>query len=206
MMLPSVAPFAAVYARTFTTRPGTRRVAFVCGYLAIWAATAVPVYALARAAETLVTHHPAGATSFAALTFAACGAYQLTTLKDRCLAWCRSPLGFTAKYSGYHGRTRDFRVGAQHGAYCLGCCWALTALLLAFGVMNVAAMLGLTLVVWLERTQPWGPRLGRFVGAGALVLALAVIVHPAVAPGLHRDPSRTNPMDMAPMNTNLGTP
>jgi predicted metal-binding membrane protein len=209
MMLPSVAPFAAVYARTFTARPRTRRLAFVSGYLAIWAATAVPVYAFARAADTLVANHPAAATSFAAVTFAVCGAYQLTTLKDRCLAWCRSPLGFTAKYSGYHGRTRDFRVGAHHGAYCLGCCWALAAVLLAFGVMNVAAMLGVTLVVWLERTQPWGPRLGRFVGAGAFVLALAVIVHPALAPGLHSNPSRTNPMNMDSMRANLtkmGTP
>jgi predicted metal-binding membrane protein len=196
MMLPSVTPFASVYSRTFGARPGARRVTFVAGYLAVWAATALPVYGLARAADALVAHHPAGATAFAAVAFSACGVYQLTTIKDRCLAWCRSPLGFTAKYAGYRGRTRDFRVGAHHGAYCLGCCWALMTVLLAFGVMNVAAMAGLTLVVWCERTQTWGPGLGRLVGVAALVLALAVIVHPALAPGLHGnpDPSMTNPM------------
>jgi predicted metal-binding membrane protein len=195
MMLPSVTPFAAVYSRTFGERRGPRRVAFISGYLVIWAVTASPVYALARAADRLVANHPTGATAFAVVAFAACGAYQLTSIKDRCLAWCRSPLGFTAKYSAYRGRTRDFRVGAHHGAYCLGCCWALMAMLLAFGLMNLGAMAVLTLVVFVERTQPWGPRLGRLVGVAALGMAFAVIVHPALAPGLHHNPQPSMTMD-----------
>ena len=188
MMLPSVTPFASVYARTFNERRGTRTVVFVGGYLTIWAAAALPAYAIARLAEELVSYHPAGATALAVFTFASCGIYQLTSLKDRCLAVCRSPLGFAVKYAAYRGRTRDFRVGMHHGAYCLGCCWALMALLFAFGLMNVGAMAIVATVVWTERTRSWGPRLGRLLGVAAIALALGVIVQPALAPALHSQP------------------
>ncbi len=196
MMLPSVAPFASVYARTFGERHAARTAAFVCGYLMIWIAAALPVYGIARAADQLIPAHPAGATVLAVLAFASCGIYQLTSLKDRCLAWCRSPLGFAMKHSAYRGRTRDFRVGMHHGAFCLACCWALMALLLAFGIMNLIAMTILALIVFVERSQTWGPRLGRLVGVGALVFAVGVIFQPALAPGLHQSQHPTMTMDM----------
>jgi predicted metal-binding membrane protein len=194
MMLPAVAPFAAVYARTFGDRRALRLGTFVAGYLAIWAVTALPVYALARVADRLVSDHPGGATVLAFTAFACCGVYQLTPLKDTCLTWCRSPLAFAVQYSGYRGRTRDLRVGMHHGAYCLGCCWALMVLLIAFGLMNVAAIAVLTLVVLAERTKPWGPRLGRAVGVSALALAIGVIFLPNLAPALHPDTRSTMTM------------
>ena len=74
--------------------------------------------------------------------FAAAGLYQLTPLKDLCLSHCRSPLGLLLHYGSYRGKARDLRVGVHHGGYCLGCCWALMVILIAVGVMNIAAMVG----------------------------------------------------------------
>ena len=128
--------------------------------------------------------HPAAATVLAVAIFAACGAYQLTPLKDRCLARCRSPLGFVLKLGGYRGRTRDLRVGLYHGAFCLACCWALMALLVAFGLMNVIAMVVLAGAVLVEKTWIWGLRFSRVLGVAALVLAVAVVFEPGLAPGL----------------------
>ena len=128
------------------------------------------------------------ATVLAVAIFAACGGYQLTPLKDRCLARCRSPLGFVLKLGAYQGRTRDLRVGLYHGAFCLACCWALMALLVAFGLMNVIAMVVLAGSVLVEKTWVWGPRFSRLLGVAALGLALAVIFVPGLAPGLHQEP------------------
>jgi predicted metal-binding membrane protein len=197
MMLPSVTPFAAVYARGFGERRASRMTAFVAGYLAVWAAAAFPVYEVARLAGRLDAEHPAGATALAVAVFAACGVYQLTPLKDRCLTWCRSPLGFTVRYSAYTGRTRDLRVGMHHGGFCLACCWALMALLLGFGLMNLAAMAFVAFIVFAERSWPWGPTAGRVVGVAALALAVAVIAFPGLAPALH---GHTHSMPMTTTN------
>jgi predicted metal-binding membrane protein len=185
MMLPSVAPFAAVYARGFGERRTSRMTVFVAGYLVVWTAAAFPVYEAARVAERLDAAHPAGATALAVVVFVACGVYQLTPLKGRCLTWCRSPLGFAVRYSAYRGRTRDLRVGMHHGGFCLACCWALMALLLGFGLMNLAAMAFVAFIVFAERSWPGAPPAGRVVGVVALALAVAVIVNPGLAPALH---------------------
>ncbi len=85
-------------------------------------------------------------------------------------------------------RPRDLRAGLQHGAYCLGCCWGLMVILVAVGVMNVAAMAGLAVVVLLERTWARGQVAGRLAGVAALALAVAIIWWPWLAPGLHAAP------------------
>ena len=95
--------------------------------------------------------HPPAATALAVTIFVACGIYQLTPLKDRCLARCRSPLGLLLKFGSYRGRTRDLRVGLYHGGFCLACCWALMALLVAFGLMNIMAMVVLAAPSWSRR-------------------------------------------------------
>ena len=117
-----------------------------------------------------------------------CGLYQLSRLKDRCLAHCRSPLGLLLHYGSYRGRFRDLRVGAHHGGYCLGCCGALMVILVAVGVMNVAVMVGLAALVLAEKVWAWGPAAGRVAGAAALALAVATIWMPWLAPGLHAAP------------------
>lgn len=184
MMLPSVTPFASLYTRTFTEHRGVRLGAFAAGYLVVWGLAGVPAYWLAWAADRLVGNHPSAATALAVVIFAACGLYQLTPIKDRCLARCRSPLGFVVRFASYKGRSRDVRVGLYHGAFCLACCWALMALLVAFGLMNLVAMVVLAAVVLVEKTIPQSRIFSWVLGVGAMVLAVIVIFEPRLAPGL----------------------
>ena len=184
MMLPSVTPFASLYVRTFGDSAGLRLAGFASGYLIVWTLAALPAYGLAWLADRLASTH-AAATVLAVAIFAACGIYQLTPLKDRCLARCRSPLGFVLKLGGYKGRTRDLRVGLYHGSFCLACCWALMALLVAFGLMNVAAMVVLAVAVLVEKTWARGQLFSRGLGIVALALAVVVVFVHGLAPGLH---------------------
>jgi predicted metal-binding membrane protein len=188
MMLPSVAPTASLYARTFRDNRALRTAGLVGGYLAVWAAAGVPAYGLAWLAGWLTGMHPEAAHVMAVAVFGVVGVYQLSSLKDRCLAHCRSPLGLLLHYGSYRGRSRDVRVGVHHGAYCLGCCWGLMAILIAVGVMNVAAMIGLAALVLVEKVWKWGPAAGRIAGSAVLALAVATIWLPWLAPGLHAAP------------------
>ncbi len=184
MMLPSVAPVASMYQRSVRSYRALRLSGFTAGYLLAWAGAGVPAYFLALLADRLVSGHPAWATATAVVVFASAGIYQLTPLKARCLKHCRSPLSLLLHYGAYQGPLRDVRAGAHHGAYCLGCCWALMALFIAIGMMNVAAMVLLAVVVLVEKLWVHGEVLSRAVGGTALALAVAVIWVPALAPGL----------------------
>ena len=194
MMLPSVTPTATLYAGTIpgsgaAGRRAARIAGLVVGYLGVWAAVGLPAYGLAWLAGWLTGRHPAAAHITAVAVCAVAGTYQLSRLKDRCLARCRSPLGLLLHYGSYRGRLRDLRVGAHHGGYCLGCCWALMVILIAVGVMNVAAMVGLAALVLIEKTWTRGPAAGRLAGMAVLALALATIWFPWLAPGLHAAPA-----------------
>jgi predicted metal-binding membrane protein len=180
-----VVPTASLYAKAFRQNRAPRIAGLVVGYLAVWAAAGVPAYGLAWLAGSLTGKHPTAAHVMAVGAFAVCGIYQLSSLKDRCLAHCRSPLGLLLHYGSYRGRVRDLRAGAHHGGYCLGCCWALMVILIAVGVMNLTAMVGLAAVILIEKTWRWGTAAGRLAGAAALALAIAVIWFPWLAPGLH---------------------
>jgi len=184
MMLPSVAPTASVYARSMGAPRSARLTGLAIGYLIVWAAAGLPAYGLAALTGWLDSHHPGVAHGLAVAIFASCGVYQLTSLKDRCLAQCRSPFGLLLRYGSFRGRTRDLRVGAHHGAYCLGCCWALMAILIAVGVMNIVAMVGLAALILVEKTWARGPVVARLAGVAALGLAAVTIWLPWLAPGL----------------------
>jgi predicted metal-binding membrane protein len=188
MMLPSVTPTASLYAKTVRASRAWRIAGLVTGYLAVWAAAGLPAYGLAWLAGWVGSRHPGAAHVLAVAVFAVAGGYQLTRWKDRCLAHCRSPLGLLLHYGSYRGRLRDLRVGAHHGGYCLGCCWGLMVILIAVGVMNLVAMVGLAALVLIEKTWTWGPAAGRLAGAAALALAVAAIWLPWLAPGLHAAP------------------
>jgi predicted metal-binding membrane protein len=188
MMLPSVAPTASLYARTVQSNRAARITGLVVGYLAVWAAAGVPAFGLAWLTGWVTGNHPSAAHIVAVAVFAAVGIYQLSSLKGRCLAHCRSPLGLLLHYGSYRGRSRDLRVGLHHGGYCLGCCWGLMLILIAVGVMNVAVMVGLAALVLVEKFWRWGPAAGRVAGIAAVALAATTIWFPWLAPGLHAAP------------------
>lgn len=177
MMLPTAAPLLLMYARAMRNREGlkqpTRRIyAMAAGYVAIWAAFSVAATMLQRllAEMSLLTMmmEPSDPRVAAALLIFA-GLYQLTPFKDACLSTCRSPMSLlSARWR--EGAGGAFVMGASHGLYCLGCCWAMMLLLFAGGVMNLAVILALTAWVAIEKLAPFGRQSAR-VGA-ALLLAL----------------------------------
>lgn len=185
MMLPSVAPFASMYSRTVVEHRFLRLVMFAAGYLLVWSLMGMPAFGLARLADEY--SGGAAGTALAVAAFAACGLYQLTPLKYRCLSHCRTPMSHLLKYAAHRGPLRDLRSGFEHGYFCAACCWGLMVLLVAFGVMNVPAMFLLAAVVATEKIWRWGERFSKGVGVAALIAALAVIWVPDLAPGLTND-------------------
>jgi predicted metal-binding membrane protein len=190
MMLPSVAPVGSLYLRSVRSRStGVRRTlrvgGVIAGYLGAWAALGLLAFPAAWAAGRLATEAPGAARWVGGATLGAAGLHQLTPLKDRCLTHCRSPLGFLLRFGAYSGRLRDVRVGLYHGGYCLGCCWAFFAVLIAVGVMNLAWMGGLAVVIFLEKTWRFGRPLGIAFGIVLLAVAFFVPAHPELVPGLH---------------------
>ena len=185
MMLPSAAPLAAMYARTLRAHRQARMAVFVTGYVAVWAAAGVPAYGLALVAGEVAGKTPAAGTISASVLFGVNGVYQLSPWKGRCLARCRLPLALLLRYASWHGPLRDLRAAAHHGLSCLGCCWTLMALMAAFGLMNLWAMVGLATAVGLEKLLPSGQRVARMFGVASLVLAVAVFWAPWLVPGLH---------------------
>ena len=192
MMLPSVAPFAQSYQATLVEHRAPRLIALSLGYLAVWTAMGVVAFAVADWFGRLAVEDANLAQWVAVGTFAVVGVYQLTPLKFRCLSHCRSPLGHLMHYLGFTGKLRDFRAGASHGWFCLGCCWALMLLMVAFGVMNVGAMVGLAAVIAVEKVWRHGEKFARVFGVGCLGFAVLLIFEPGLAPGL--DPDAVMPM------------
>jgi predicted metal-binding membrane protein len=180
MMYPSSAPLVRLYHATLTGRGRGERLlrvgAFLGGYTAVW--TAVGVVPLGVNLVVPVSTVAASDVLFGT-TLLALAAYQLSPHKDRCLEHCRTPLGFLMSHSrpGVRGAAR---MGLDHGAFCLGCCWALFAFMVVVGTMNLVWMALITVVLSVERTVSWGDRLARAVGvvsgvAGAGVVAGAVL-------------------------------
>jgi predicted metal-binding membrane protein len=188
MMLPSVAPTASLYAKTMQGNRTARIAGLVVGYLAVWAAAGLPAYGLAGLTGWLAGQHPSAAHILAVAVFAICGMYQLSSLKGplpRALPLAARAAPALRLIPGQVPRPAR---RAHHGGYCLGCCWGLMVILIAVGVMNVAAMVGLAALVLIEKVWRWGPAAGRLAGAAALALAVATIWLPWLAPGLHAAP------------------
>jgi predicted metal-binding membrane protein len=190
MMFPSVAPVAILWARTIQARStglirAWRITTFVAGYLVAWAGFGVVAFVALLGSERLVETAPEVAKWLAVGIFLTAGAYQLTPLKRACLRHCRSPLTSILHYASMKGSARDFRVGVHHGLYCVGCCWGLMVVLIAVGVMNLAAMALLAVVIFLEKIWRRGDTLANVVGVSFIALALVIPFAPRLAPGLH---------------------
>jgi predicted metal-binding membrane protein len=181
MMLPGVSPVASLYLRTINSNRTQRLVLFVGGYLLVWSAVSIPAYVALRIVDHHLIDSRVEMRILAAVLLAAAGLYQLTPIKAVCLRHCRSPLSQLLHYGNVKGRARDLKVALHHATFCLGCCWALMALFVAFGVMNVWAMLGLAAIVVSEKLLRHGEAIGRLAGATFIVLAVSVAASPRVA-------------------------
>lgn len=172
MMLPTAAPMLLLYARTVRNRPGARRVsariyALAAGYTVVWLLFSVGATALQRLLGRLLVMTPMMEPSsprVAAALLIIAGIYQFTPAKQSCLDTCRSPIAFFAT-RWREGVGGAFHMGASHGLYCLGCCWALMLLLFAGGVMNLVVILALTAWVAVEKIAPFGQQSARVSGA-----------------------------------------
>jgi predicted metal-binding membrane protein len=171
MMVPSAAPMLLLFARVNgQSRSASSHASstglFAAGYLLVWGGFSAVAVALQWALETARLLSPMLETSTVLLgagILIAAGLWQLSPMKGVCLRHCRTPLGFLIGHwrPGYSG---VFRMGLAHGAWCLGCCWALMTLLFFGGVMNLYWIIGLAVFVLLEKTIPHGQWVGRAVG------------------------------------------
>jgi len=186
MMFPSVAPTVALYSHMTKRREPLGPLAFASGYLLTWAAAGLAAYGALVLGRELLGDSLAwdnGGRWLAGGIVALAAAYELTPLKDTCLGRCRGPLGFLL------GNWRDglggaLSMGMKHGAWCVGCCWALMAALFALGVMSIAWMAFVAAVIALEKLLPWR-RVATYATAAILVaLALLLLVAPDLVPGL----------------------
>ena len=187
MMLPSAAPAILIFARVARSgsdpeHPVLRAHLFAAGYLVAWAAFSAAATLVQRslARSALVTPMMAAASPyFAAALLVVAGAYQWSAAKRACLARCRGPAAFLVE-RWRPGPLGALRLGAEHGVYCVGCCWALMLLLFAGGVMSLPWIAGLSLLVLYEKVGPanaWSDRaLGVLLGAAGVALGLAHLV------------------------------
>ncbi|MBF9030520.1 DUF2182 domain-containing protein [Rhodobacterales bacterium HKCCE3408] len=184
MMTPSAAPLVLLFTAVKRTGPDANRAALhsgllLTGYLLAWAGFS----ALATGAQWAASANGLlnGAmmtlegTWLAGLVLIAAGLCQLTPLKSACLKHCRAPGEFLADHRR-PGASGALRMGLVHGAYCLGCCWTLMALLFVGGVMNLLWIAGLTAYVAAEKLLPFGHLIAKPAGAGMVVFGLGLVL------------------------------
>jgi predicted metal-binding membrane protein len=176
MMLPSAAPMILLFAAI--DRKRTERGSligatglFTFAYLLVWAAFSIAAASAQwglQQGRLLSPEMAAGSTALAGALLMVAGVYQLTPLKQACLRHCRSPLDFLTRY-WRKGTVGALQMGLRHGLFCLGCCWALMALLFVGGIMNMFWVAALALFVLLEKIVPGGRWLGYAAGIGLLL-------------------------------------
>jgi predicted metal-binding membrane protein len=189
MMFPAIAPVVSLFATLSQRRRTAGEAAaptwlFLTGYLVVWSLFGLGAYllslivpALGMMATGLRMDQPVAA----GIVLGLAGLYQLSPLKQVCLRHCRSPLsvilhGWQAGWAG------AFRMGFVHGGYCLGCCWGLMLVLFAVGLMNLAWMIILTVVIFLEKVVPYGPWVSKLSAIVLILFALFTIAMPLLNP------------------------
>ncbi len=184
MMVPSASPVVLAYAALHRKqgtgqRPLGAVTAFVVGYVVVWtmfsAAATVAQWSLHRAA--LISAFGASTSApFGGGLLVVAGVFQWTSLKSACLTHCRSPFLFFMT-SWREGTAGAFKMGLEHGVFCLGCCWALMGLMFFAGVMNIYWLAGLSILVLVEKAVPSGVRLGKLAGAVMIGWGIYVVSH-----------------------------
>jgi predicted metal-binding membrane protein len=183
MMVPSAIPMVLIYASVArkAAREGNPLAPsgiFVLGYVVIWSLFSLGATMAQWALDRMALLSPAMTSDsqiLGGLLLLTAGIYQLTPAKDTCLRHCRSPVRFVSSH-WKPGDLGAFRMGIEHGAFCLGCCWILMGLLFFGGVMSLWWIGGLALFVLLEKVMPFGAIGGRLIGGGVAIWGLAVLV------------------------------
>jgi predicted metal-binding membrane protein len=204
MMLPSVAPTVLMYDRLRAGHQARGKGAaadatalFVAGYLLAWTVAGLAAYGLfelVRAIDPAFLAWDEAGRYVAGGVIVAAAVYQLTPLKETCLVKCRSPMMFLAE-RWRHGRTGALGLGARHGAWCLGCCWALMAALFAVGVMSLGWMALIAAFIAAEKLLPWPAAARRIVAVLLLALGLGVAFVPGDVPGFSQPNGAMHGMD-----------
>lgn len=175
MMFPAIAPVVKLYSRASAARRVAPLPFFVAGYVAVWTSLGLPAYVAWRALTGALADGRPWAGRLAGATLVVAAVWQLTPLKSVCLRHCRSPMSFFLRFGGSLARPLNaLRMGTTHALYCVGCCWALMAVLVAVGTMNPAWMLGLAVLIFLEKNAPQGERVA--LGAAAVFLLLGMLL------------------------------
>ena len=179
MMFPAILPVINIYRRAASFGRAAPTPIFVGGYLFIWSAMGVPAYFAWRATQDSISSATPWAGRLAGIVFLVAAVYQVSPLKSVCLKHCRSPMSFFL-----HQRRNLQRpigavtAGATHGLLCLGCCWALMAILVALGTMQLAWMIILAAVIFIEKVTPMGERFARLAAVAFVVLGFMLVIHP----------------------------
>lgn len=183
MMLPSVSPTVLLYSALLRRGSDADRIPlisamFLAGYLAAWAAfslvAASTQWALEAVGVVSATMMTLTSTAPGALVLILAGLFQFSPLKQACLDQCRSPAKFITERKR-PGAVGAFRMGTEHGTYCLGCCWSLMALLFVGGIMNLYWIVGLATFIAVEKLMPFGDRIAKLGGGGLMVWGAAVL-------------------------------
>lgn len=179
MMFPAITPVVRLYGRAAAAGRVAPLPFFVAGYIAVWTALGLPAYAAWRALMDPIDMHEPWAGRLAGGVLIAAAVWQLTPLKSVCLRHCRSPISFFMRFGSSVTRpVGALRMGATHGSFCVGCCWALMAVLVALGTMNLAWMAILAVLIVLEKNAPIGERIAQLAAVGFVVLGVALLIRP----------------------------
>lgn len=185
MMLPTTLPLFDHFARVTSARADHSRLLLVLGvgYITVWGGFGLLAHALHAGLLALLARLPALAWHgwiIGAGLVALAGAFQFSRLKYRCLEKCRTPISFVMQHWRGRAPARDaFLLGAHHGLFCVGCCWALMLLMFAFGAGSLGWMLALAAVMAIEKNMPWGRRLSAPLGIALLAWSAAIVLERA---------------------------
>ncbi len=181
MMLPAIVPVARLYARAAARGTVAPVAVFLAGYAAIWTAMGLPAFFIWQRLEGPLADASPTAGRIAGVVLVAAAIYQLSPLKAVCLRHCRSPLSFFLQHGkNLHRPAGAVAAGARHGLYCLGCCWMLMAVLVAFGTMQLRWMAVLATLIMVEKVTPIGERVAVAAGVAFLALGALLLLHPAI--------------------------
>jgi predicted metal-binding membrane protein len=186
MMFPAIGPVVLAHRKVVGSRNegALPTVGFVAGYLLAWTVIGlVPLAAFLAFRNLPMTAADGPALRLlAGSALVVAGVYQFTPLKNTCLRACRSPLGFVMTHDFGTGATGAFRAGVSHGAYCVGCCWALMSLLVIVGLMNLSWMVALAVIFFAEKNWRYGVVLTKVAGVSIICLGVAVAAVPSLLP------------------------